>query len=148
MESTHRRRVASTLLAAALLSTGAAAPPAGSAAGATGAAAATGRSESVASQSQTVAWHLAPSLARLRAEIDSRWPNRSRASDGARCPGARQDGGGSLTAGASAAWPAWERRIQATTVPETRSHPSVIASQPSALGCPIQSSTAAPQTAT
>lgn len=28
-------------------------------------------------------WHLAPSLARLRAEIDARWPERSRASDGA-----------------------------------------------------------------
>jgi len=29
-----------------------------------------------------MSWHLAPSLARLRDEVDSKWPNRSKASDG------------------------------------------------------------------
>lgn len=29
-----------------------------------------------------MSWHLAPSLVRLRAEIDARWPNRDRTSDG------------------------------------------------------------------
>lgn len=29
-----------------------------------------------------MSWHLAPSLAQLRAEVNARWPNRSKASDG------------------------------------------------------------------
>jgi peptidoglycan hydrolase-like protein with peptidoglycan-binding domain len=77
MESTHRVRMGSLLLVVAVLTGGALAEPADSTPLTTGRAA-----TEPLRPAKIKPWHLAPSLAALRAEINSRWPGRSTASDG------------------------------------------------------------------